>query len=219
MDVTQATTSTVSSTAANGGTESVISSDFETFLVMLTTQLENQDPLNPVESADFAVQLATFSGVEQQVLTNDLLSSLSGQLTASGMADYANWVGMEARVAGPAAYSGQPVTVYPSVGATAETAQLVVLNDFGNEVARVSFDPTDDTVAWGGLSSTGAAVPYGNYSFRVEGYDAEGDLVSSTAGETYASVVEVQMTTGSPVLVLESGETASPEAVTALRAP
>ena len=46
----------------------VISSDFQTFLTMLTTQLQNQDPLNPVESSDFAVQLATFSGVEQQVI-------------------------------------------------------------------------------------------------------------------------------------------------------
>ena len=41
--------------------------DFQTFLKMLTTQIKNQDPLNPMEGSDFAVQLATFSGVEQQV--------------------------------------------------------------------------------------------------------------------------------------------------------
>ena len=46
--------------------KAMINSDFETFLKMLTAQMENQDPLNPIESSDYAVQLATFSGVEQQ---------------------------------------------------------------------------------------------------------------------------------------------------------
>lgn len=56
--------------------------DFETFLKMLTTQIRNQDPLNPMEGSDFAVQLATFSGVEQQVQTNDLLQKMTDQLGA-----------------------------------------------------------------------------------------------------------------------------------------
>ena len=43
---------------------------------MLTTQIKNQDPLNPMEGTEFAVQLATFSGVEQQVQTNQLLARL-----------------------------------------------------------------------------------------------------------------------------------------------
>lgn len=50
--------------------------DFTTFLTMLATQIKNQDPLNPMDGADFAVQLATFSGVEQQVQTNMLLQKI-----------------------------------------------------------------------------------------------------------------------------------------------
>jgi flagellar basal-body rod modification protein FlgD len=64
--------------------QTVITADFQTFLQLLTTQLKNQDPLNPMESTEYATQLATFSGVEQQVRTNELLESLS-----SG---YATWV-------------------------------------------------------------------------------------------------------------------------------
>lgn len=52
-----------------------LSSDFEVFLQMLTAQMKYQDPLNPVDSTDYATQLATFSGVEQAVLTNDLLKN------------------------------------------------------------------------------------------------------------------------------------------------
>ena len=59
---------TAGSSTSTGG----ISSDFNTFLRMLTVQMQNQDPLNPIDSADYAVQLATFSGVEQQVRTNQL---------------------------------------------------------------------------------------------------------------------------------------------------
>jgi hypothetical protein len=64
--------------------KATLGSDFETFLKMLTTQMKNQDPLNPVESSEYAVQLATFSSVEQQVLTNDLLTRLIGQSHRAG---------------------------------------------------------------------------------------------------------------------------------------
>ena len=69
MDLTQITAATTTFVPQTETTEAVISSDFETFLRMLTVQLENQDPLDPTDSADYAMQLATFSGVEQQVLS------------------------------------------------------------------------------------------------------------------------------------------------------
>ena len=71
--------------STNSASNAVISSDFETFLKMLTTQMQNQDPLNPIESSDYAVQLATFSGVEQQVRTNQLLADLANQMGSSGL--------------------------------------------------------------------------------------------------------------------------------------
>ena len=86
-------------TPAAGGTVAPINSDFEMFLQMLTAQMKYQDPLNPVDSTDYATQLATFSGVEQAVLTNDLLKSLSSEMNAGGLADMAAWVGKDARAA------------------------------------------------------------------------------------------------------------------------
>jgi flagellar basal-body rod modification protein FlgD len=98
MEITSTTTATQTAAAPAAATaKTPISSDFETFLLMLTTQMQNQDPLNPIESADFAVQLATFSGVEQQVKTNDLLQSLAQQMGIMGMSQLAGWVGMEAQ--------------------------------------------------------------------------------------------------------------------------
>ena len=82
MEISPSPFATDTGKALNPATDSTraeVSSDFETFLKMLTVQMQNQDPLNPVDSSDYAIQLATFSGVEQQVKTNDLLASLGQQ--------------------------------------------------------------------------------------------------------------------------------------------
>lgn len=89
MDISQTTSTPANTIAATGQQTDGIISDFDTFLRMLTVQMQNQDPLNPVDSTDYATQLATFSQVEQAVLTNDLLKSLTTQLTSSGLADMA----------------------------------------------------------------------------------------------------------------------------------
>ena len=78
----------------------VLNSDFETFLKMLTTQMQNQDPLNPVDSTEFATQLAMFTSVEQQVLTNDRLLSIQETLLGNELGQAADWVGKLARVEG-----------------------------------------------------------------------------------------------------------------------
>ena len=100
MEIAQNTTTTSTTTKADSGTDPApkqqISADFETFLRMLAVQMENQDPLNPVDSSDYATQLATFSGVEQAVRSNDLLTNLSAQMNLSGMGEMAAWVGKEA---------------------------------------------------------------------------------------------------------------------------
>ena len=72
-------TATQNPAAAQDNGLAKLSSDYTLFLRLLTTQMQNQDPLNPMDSADYAMQLATFSGVEQQVRSNQLLESLAAQ--------------------------------------------------------------------------------------------------------------------------------------------
>lgn len=75
MEISQNTSSAQASNSGFGtaATSSVLSSDFEVFLQMLTAQAEYQDPLEPIDSSEYAAQLAQFSMVEQQVMTNDLM--------------------------------------------------------------------------------------------------------------------------------------------------
>jgi len=79
-----------------GAPAPAILNDFNTFVTMLTVQIKNQDPLNPMESSEFAVQLATFAGVEQQVRTNDLLREIA--TVKSGLGEAGSLIGQNVRV-------------------------------------------------------------------------------------------------------------------------
>ena len=211
-----ATTSAAAPAPAETGTTSKISSDFETFLKMLTVQMQNQDPLNPVDSSDYATQLATFSGVEQQVQTNDLLRALSGQLGTGGLSQLAGWVGMQARAAMPAYFDGGSITVVPNVERGADEAQLVVRDASGAEVQRLGIRVDDGPLQWSGAGVDGTMLPAGNYSFETVSI-ASGAVVAETASEVYATVTEVQVSGGVNTLVLAGGGTIPASSVTAVR--
>ncbi|WP_373354997.1 flagellar hook capping FlgD N-terminal domain-containing protein [Pseudoroseicyclus sp. CXY001] len=196
--------------------QAVITSDFNTFLRMLTVQLQNQDPLDPVDADDFAMQLATFSGVEQQVLTNDLLSAMSGQLGLSSMADMAAWVGREVRVAAPAWFDGAPITLAPNPAAGSDRVEIVVKNAAGATVARFEAPVSADPIEWDGLDADGNPLPEGLYSFVTVSYAAGEELLREKT-ELYAEVNEVRAENGEVVLVLEGGTALPATAVSGIR--
>ena len=74
----------------------MLASNFETFLSLLTAQLKNQDPLSPVDSNQFTAQLTQMAGVEQQLLTNDLLTSLLAQGSSGTLTGASQYIGKEA---------------------------------------------------------------------------------------------------------------------------
>lgn len=217
MQVTNTQTSNMPSTAtAEPKNKSAISSDFETFLKMLTVQMENQDPLNPVDSSDYAVQLATFSGVEQQVLTNDLLEGLAMQLGTAGMAQMASWVGNDARSLSPAAFDGAPITVSPNPAAVADRAELVVRTLDGTEVQRLNIPVSSDPMEWFGTTDNGATIPGGDYEFFVASY-ANGTLLTEEQAEVYARIREVRTEAGETQVLFKGGISVPATSVTALR--
>lgn len=198
--------------------QQTITSDFETFLQMLTVQMENQDPLNPIDSSDYAVQLATFSSVEQQVQTNELLADLGAQLTTSGMADVATWVGREARSDAPAYFDGAPITILPDPAGIADDVTMIVRNSTGAEVQRLTLPTTSDPIEWAGVDSSGRPLPEGFYSFEVVSSQG-GEPIQSDPAEHYAMVREVRNDGGVISVILNGGSSVLASKVTALRAP
>lgn len=202
---------------AQAGRNALVSSDFQTFLRMLTTQLQNQDPLNPMESTDFAVQLATFSGVEQQVRSNELLEGLGAQIGALGMAQLSGWLGMEARTPAPVAFDGNPVALSPTASPLADRAVLVARNALGAEVHRQDLPLPPRPLDWAGFDAAGRLLSPGRYSFEVESYSGEG-LIAVDPVETFSRVTEARLEGGEILLVLDGGAEVPAAAITGLRA-
>jgi flagellar basal-body rod modification protein FlgD len=216
----QITAAPTPATEATGAQDAggMITSDFTTFLKMLTTQMENQDPLNPMESTDFAVQLATFSGVEQQVQTNDLLTAMGAQLGSMNMSNLAAWVGMEARAVAPVWFGDSPVTLQPDPATGAERAFLVVRDAAGSVVDRVEVPVSDETVQWAGVSATGDPFAPGVYSFHLQSF-ARDKILAETQVAAFSEIVEARLEDGRTVLVLEGGAEVPAAEVDGLRRP
>lgn len=190
-----------------------LTSDFETFLQMLTTQMRNQDPLNPMDSAEFALQLASFSSVEQQVRTNQLLEAMAGQ---SALGELAALIGRQARAPGPALYSGEPVSVAFDLPPEADSGQLIVRNALGNVVETRSIDPDARSIDWVGLGPDGHPLPRGRYSFEVTAFVGEENL-GSVRAEPYHRIIEVRLDPSGHRLVLEGGGEIAPDQLRGLR--
>ncbi len=204
-------------TATPESDKAVLSSDFETFLKMLTAQVQNQDPLNPVDSTEYATQLATFSSVEQQVLTNDLLRDMSSALNGNALQSLSSWIGMEGLVRAPAMFEGKPVSIRPDYAEGADRAALVVKNRDGTEVQRYNIDVGQEQILWGGADETGATLPEGIYRFDVESYAGD-SLLSTRVAQVYSEVQEVRNDGGTIKIRLADGTETTEEQVSGLRA-
>jgi flagellar basal-body rod modification protein FlgD len=210
-----ATSQAATSHTGDAGSKTAINADFDTFLKLLTTQMQNQDPLQPMDSTEFVAQLASFSAVEQQIRTNDQLESILGAVS-TGNASLAEWIGREVQASARADFAGDPVEVGVTAAEGADKTLLVVKNDFGTEVARTEVDASSGTATWDGTTSSGTAAADGRYSFSLESYDGDA-LLSTSAGRVFTEVEEVRIVDGAPILVVGDGTQVALDDVSAVR--
>ena len=220
MELNQITNPTLPSSTptALSDPSGVLGSDFEVFLQMLTAQAQYQDPLEPMDNSEYAAQLAQFSMVEQQVMTNDLMEQLMTTLGANNMSSAANWIGMEALVQGPVQYDVTPVTISPNPPITADQVDLIVSNAQGKEVQRIQIPTSSDPFSWTGLNASGNPLPNGEYTFEIES-SAQGEVLITEPALSYSRVTEARIEEGETLLVLESGYMITANNVAGLREP
>lgn len=167
----------------NAGNSSLFS-NFETFLSLLTAQLKNQDPLSPVDSTQFTAQLTQMAGVEQQLLTNDLLTSLLAAQQGAGLTTAATYIGKDATAAWSATRleDGQASWSYELAGDASEVT-LQVLDGSGNVVwtgaGPGKTDGVHDFVWDGRTTGGGQAADGGVYTLKVSAKDAAGATVDN----------------------------------------
>lgn len=191
-------------------------SDFDSFLTLLTAQLRNQDPLSPLDSTEFVAQLASFSGVEQQIGTNERLDVLAQQTLGGDIASFAGWIGKSISLAdGSFRATGEEVSfAVPRVSGT-EGIRATVLGKDGTALAQFDLAGNSETGLWDGRDGNGAVVV--GRDVRIElSYLARGSELALRNAEVPREVTGLRGTANGIVLDLEDGGEAAPEAVARL---
>ena len=194
-----------------------LASDFETFLKMLTVQARNQDPLKPLDASEYASQLAQFSMVEQQVQTNDLLSTLGQTLGGANLDKLGQWIGMDIRAPSAFRFDGAPVTLFATPDAEADKAVMVIRNSEGDIVDRIDLSTEETNAVWDGKDSDGQPLAAGSYLATLESYGGD-KVISQQVAAVYDEVVEAQVVDNQVVLTLKSGQVVAASTVTGVRA-
>ncbi len=181
-----------------------VAGNYEMFLTLLTEQLKNQDPLDPLDSSEYVAQLVEFSNVEQSIRQTETLESmLANQLGSTGAAAVA-YIGRDAHIEGAQAplQDGAARWSYTLSAQTAETA-IAVLDDAGKVVFETSGEtsPGNHAFTWDGLDASGAPLAPGTYTLSVGAKNGEGDALNP-AITAYGRVTGVDLAGAAPSVTL-----------------
>jgi flagellar basal-body rod modification protein FlgD len=209
-----AITSTPISTAASGaatiGTavdNTMIASNFTTFLQLLTTQLKNQNPLDPLDTNQFTQQLVQFAQVEQTMKSNDSLSTLVAMEKAAQSTTALALVGATVVVDGSTTQLANNQAFW-SLTATKPATATVTIKDATGQTAYIgsfAVNPGSQNFVWDGHGNNGATWPDGPYTLTATATDASGQTTALST-QIQARVDSVDLTQNPPLLSI-NGQT------------
>lgn len=181
--------------ADQSGSTGQLNSDFTFFLTMLTTQLKNQDPTEPMDVSQMTQQIAQYSGVEQQIKTNTNLEKLLSQSRQSQLSTAVSYIGKEVETDGNSGnlIGGQAPFSY-ILPKTAGSVQITITNAAGAAVfqGQGTTKAGRNLVVWDGINSfTGETMPSGVYTISIKAKDQTGaEMEADTRAVGIVNTVE-----------------------------
>ena len=195
--------------SAAGSAASKLAGDMTNFLKLLTTQLKNQDPTQPVDANQFTAQLAQFAAVEQQISVNKHMEGLLALQRASSMLAAAPLVGQQVEVnsdrVGLLGGVAQELRLPPTNEAGGATRARVVVQDAAGGTLREAVVPLardGSGWAWDGLDGRGRRMPDGVYRVVATGVNGVGDATGALNTTVAGTVTAVTRTGQDPTLAL-----------------
>ncbi|ACI92341.1 flagellar hook capping protein [Afipia carboxidovorans OM5] len=204
--VTSAGAAAQNNTSTKSSSSTGIADNFQTFLTLLTTQLQNQNPLDPLDTNQFTQQLVQFAQVEQQLKANDQLSALVALQKTAQSTQALGFVGQTISVDGSTAYFNGAATW--NFNAAADCNSVVTISAPNGETAYTgsyALTAGNASFMWDGKGNDGTQWPPGNYKLSITAKDTTGkDVVVTT--EVQGVVDSVDMT-ADPALLSMGGNT------------
>jgi flagellar basal-body rod modification protein FlgD len=200
--VSGTTTPPTSSSSGSSGSTSdpTVAGNFQSFLTLLTTQLKNQNPLDPLDTNQFTQQLVQFASVEQQLKSNDQLKTLIDIEKSAQSTQALIYVGNTVAVDGSKAQFDTSATwnlkapqdTDAAITITNSTGQTVYSGDYTLRQGNASF-------VWDGKGNDGTQWPPGTYTLTASGKDSSGKSVAIST-EVQGVVDSVDLTASPPLL-------------------
>jgi flagellar basal-body rod modification protein FlgD len=182
-----------------------LATNFEAFLTLLTTQLQHQNPLEPLDTNQFTQQLVSFAGVEQQLRTNDQLDSLLTLQKVGYNVTALGFVGAHVTVDGSTTELRDGLAVWYLSSPSTASAHIEIQDKDGNAVYTETKALNTGTAPfqWNGKTSTGTVAPAGTYKIVIAAQDPSGNPVA--IGTSFSGVVDqVDVSGEEPLLLIGS---------------
>jgi flagellar basal-body rod modification protein FlgD len=198
---TPVSNATANAATTTGADNQMIASNFTTFLQLLTTQLKNQNPLDPLDTNQFTQQLVQFAQVEQQMKSNDQLATLVSMDKTAQQTTALAYVGANVVVDGSTGNVSNGKGNWSFNVTKPATATVVIKDSTGQTAYTGSFavNPGTQNFQWDGKGNDGRQWPDGNYTLSATAVDASKNTVAIST-EVQATVDSVDLTQDPPLL-------------------
>jgi flagellar basal-body rod modification protein FlgD len=196
------------STGTNALASQQIAGNFQSFLQLLTTQLKNQNPLEPLDTNQFTQQLVEFAGVQQQLNTNSQLTTLVSLQQTAQSTQALTFVGKTAVVKGDTAALTNSSATWDFNISSNSTVNISIANSSGQTVFTGQYSATagnNQPFTWNGQGNDGTKWPDGQYKLTATATDGSGNSVGVTT--SVRGVVSSVDLTQSPPLLTIAGQT------------
>jgi flagellar basal-body rod modification protein FlgD len=199
--ITSTTTPVSAAAAAASAAKNTIAGNFQTFLTLLTTQLKNQNPLEPLDTNQFTQQLVQFAQVEQQLKSNDQLTTLVSLQQTAQATQALNFVGQTVAVDGNTSVLANNTATWNLMATKPAIATITIKSSNGQTAfsGAYALSAGRQPFTWDGKDNSGLQWPSGNYTISVTAQDASGQQVSVPT-EIQALVDSADLTKNPPVL-------------------
>ena len=203
--VVSGTTALPAGASSSSSTSGTLAGNFQTFLTLLTTQLQNQNPLDPLDTNQFTQQLVQFAQVEQQLKSNDQLSSLVALQKTAQSTEAIGFVGKTGVVDGSSATLTNNSATW-NLGVTKDSnVDVTITNASGQNVFTGSYAVSagsNQAFVWDGKSTDGKTQwPAGQYTLTATGKDASGNTVGVST-QVQGVISSVDLTQSPPLLMI-----------------